>query len=94
MWIDTCKAQRTEIQGLNERLNNSDRVVFCDEIIKPLGKQSALISVGTLNETLHAHLTQKLQRKYIDRRVFTQPGYRAAVIRKPSDRQQWMATSI
>jgi hypothetical protein len=38
LWIDTCKAQLTEIQGLNERLYDSDRVVFRDEIIKPFGK--------------------------------------------------------
>jgi hypothetical protein len=73
MWIDTCEAQRTEIQGLNERLNNSDRVILCDEVIKPLGKQGALISVGTLDKTLHDHLARELQDKYIRHHVFTRP---------------------
>ena len=75
MRIDARKTQRTEIQGLNERLNNSDPVVFRDEIIKPFGKQSALISVSTLDETLHDHLTQKLQRKYISHPVLHGLGH-------------------
>ena len=73
MWIGTCKAQRTEIQGLNERLNNPDRFVFCDEVFKPFRKQGTLISLDTLDKKLYGQLTQNLQCKYIGHHVFTRP---------------------
>jgi hypothetical protein len=53
---DARKSQGCEVQFVDERLNNPNRIVFGHIIVQAIGKQCRLSAVLALNETLHPDL--------------------------------------
>ena len=81
--FDTPKSKHFEIEFIDERLNDSDRILLADIVIEPFGEQCALGSVFTFYETLHGFATQSvLTISILSYHVFTQP-------RPVSDRLRW-----
>ena len=52
-WFDALKSKHFEIEFIDERLNDSDRIILADIVIETFGEQCALGSVFTFNKTLH-----------------------------------------
>jgi hypothetical protein len=50
---NTRKAQRFQVQFVNEDIDDADRIVFRHIIVEKLGEQNALPSVLTLDKALH-----------------------------------------
>lgn len=73
MGVDSLEAELSEVKGLNEGLDGSDRVVLRDKIIKKLREQRGLGPGLTCNETLHRHLHEQSLVEYRRSHVFTQP---------------------
>ena len=53
------ESQAGKIQLIDEDINDPYRVILSNEVIEPFGKQGALISVGTLNESFHPSPTRQ-----------------------------------
>jgi hypothetical protein len=47
------KAQRRQIQFINEGIDDADRVIFPDVVVQAIRQQGELAPVLTLNKTLH-----------------------------------------
>ena len=50
---NTRKAQRVQVEFVNEDIDDADRIVFRHVVVKELGEQNALPAVLTLDEALH-----------------------------------------
>ena len=48
------KAQRRQIQFINEGIDDADRVIFPDVVVQAIRQQDKLAPVLTLNKTLHS----------------------------------------
>ena len=57
--LDPVKAKITEIKFIDKNINNPNRVVFADIILKAFGKQRNLATINALDKTLH-HKTPQL----------------------------------
>ena len=53
MRLDTIESKFLENELIDEHFDRSDWIVFSDVIVESFGKQRALSSVFTFNETLH-----------------------------------------
>src|ERR1700720_4959610 len=72
-WNHTVKAQRPEIQLIDEHVDHPHRVVLSNEVIQILGKQNALYTVFTLNEA--RHLTPGRESSRIITQIITQQAF-------------------
>lgn len=54
--IDARKAEYAEVQGLHKSIDDADRIVLGDPVLKTRRKQRRLIALGTDNEPSHAAL--------------------------------------
>jgi hypothetical protein len=51
--LHPVEAKLVQIKPVDEHLNGSDGIIFCDVVVKAFGKQSALGSVCTFDVSLH-----------------------------------------
>jgi hypothetical protein len=67
------ETQTRKVQIINENIENPNRTVFSDIIIKAFGKQGGLMAVlASINPLIGCSSARN--RNYIYCRVFTQPG--------------------
>jgi hypothetical protein len=52
-WFGALEAQVSQIEFFYERINDADRVVLTDVVIKALRQQRDLATVFALDESLH-----------------------------------------
>jgi hypothetical protein len=50
---NTRKAQRFQVEFVNEDIDDADRIVLSHVVVKEFGKQNALRSILALNKALH-----------------------------------------
>ncbi len=55
-WHHAGKAQGSQIQLVNESLNDADRIVWRNIVVQTRGQQHRLPAILTFNETLHPAL--------------------------------------
>jgi len=68
---DAMKAKLLEIQCVNKIINNPNRIVFVDIILKLLGKQRDLSPIHTLDKPCHPILPQGFGESYHAQRFHT-----------------------
>ncbi|OOO00933.1 MAG: hypothetical protein USCGTAYLOR_02863 [Chromatiales bacterium USCg_Taylor] len=73
-WFDALESKYFEIEFIDERLNNPDRILLADIVLEPFGEQCALGPVFTFNKTLHGSAVYVVRPISIPSfHVFTQP---------------------
>jgi hypothetical protein len=87
---NTRKAQRFQVQFVNEDIDDADRIVFSHVVVKEFGKQNPLRSILALDKALHQEPRLNPQDSN-PTNVFTQPGPRAP-LRGWSDERAVRAT--
>ena len=88
--LDPVKAKITEIKFINKDINNPNRVVLADIILKALGKQRNLATINALDKTLHQKTPQLTSQdssktRFYNASVFTHSGSGSYLLDSVSD---------
>src|ERR1017187_4176696 len=72
--LDAAKAELGQIKLIDKDIDRTDRIIFAQIVIQPLGKQSALTAVIANDKARHRILPPNRRRIISSTGVFTQPG--------------------
>src|ERR1700693_2715042 len=76
-WLNAAEPKFSQIEGRNEGVDHTNRIIICDPVIQAFRQQSRLPAISPLNKARHAHPPPIQCGNHSRRGVFTQPGSKA-----------------
>ena len=78
-WLNTVKAQLTQIERIDKDINHANWIALVDEIIETFGQKRRLPAIYPRNKTLHQIPPRTILEYHSGCCVLTQPGSKLAV---------------